>query len=506
MRHNTPVSLSRLPLLAITLWFGSLTASAQPTAFTYQGQLNVGGNPANASYDMQFKLFDALTAGTQIGSTATLTNVTVTNGVFTVTLDFGAAAFPGANRWLEISVRLAGSGTYTTLTPRQPLTSTPYAIKSLNAATADGLSAACVGCVSSTQIGAGSGNYIQNTTTEQQQANFNIAGNGVIWGNLGIGANPMTKLHISEFGDARLRLETESSSKYAVTEYKTPPWTWHTGVGGSAVSNDLNSKYYIYDATLGQTRMVITPGGNVGIGTTAPAAKLDTAGTIRSTAQTIPTSGEGLEVIYAGGNGYLTSYNRSSSAYRPLFIDSSFLQLNGISDQKVQIGKFNTPEIGREKLEVFGRTIIQGDIHVSGCLIVGLFVIAGFCSSDLRLKRQVTPFPNLLDKVARLQPVHFYWRADEFPKRHFGGEQSYGLIAQEVEEVLPELVTKDKEGYRAVNYSKLPLMMLQAIKEMKGEQDTLKQQNATLQTRLATLEQMMKQLVEQAEKQTPKQR
>lgn len=94
-----------------------------------------------------------MNAGTQSGSTLAPTNVAVSNGVFTVSLDFGAVAFPGANRWLEISVRVAGGGAFTTLTPRQPLTSTPYAIKSLNAAAADGLSAACVNCVISAQIG-----------------------------------------------------------------------------------------------------------------------------------------------------------------------------------------------------------------------------------------------------------------------------------------------------------------------------------------------------------------
>ncbi len=166
-----------------------------------------------------------------------------------------------------------------------------------------------------------------------------------------------------------------------------------------------------------------------------------------------------------------------------------------------------TPYHATGLLNVSGSAYVQDNILIEGCVRGPVFVYVGLCNSDLRLKRQITPFPNFLDKIVRLQPVHFYWRADEFPNRHFGSEQSYGLIAQEVEEVLPELVTKDKEGYRAVNYSKLPLLMLQAIKEMKAEQDTLKQQNAalqqqngTLQTRLATLERMMQQLAEQAEK------
>src|SRR5258706_3834055 len=100
---------------------------AQTSSFTYQGRFTDGGTAANGTYDMQFKLFD--TAGNQIGQTITSNTVAVSSGVFTVQLDYGATAFPGTDRFLEIGVRLAGSGDpYTVLSPRQQLTSTPYAI------------------------------------------------------------------------------------------------------------------------------------------------------------------------------------------------------------------------------------------------------------------------------------------------------------------------------------------------------------------------------------------
>jgi hypothetical protein len=99
------------------------------TSFTYQGQLRQGGNPVNGTCDFQFSLWDAASGGAQIGTTQTATNVTVSNGLFTVQLDFGSAAFTGDARWLEIAVRCpAGSGSYTTLTPRQALTPAPYAL------------------------------------------------------------------------------------------------------------------------------------------------------------------------------------------------------------------------------------------------------------------------------------------------------------------------------------------------------------------------------------------
>ncbi len=121
-------------------------------------------------------------------------------------------------------------------------------------------------------------------------------------------------------------------------------------------------------------------------------------------------------------------------------------------------------------------------------------VIAGSCASDARLKRDVLSFEPMLSKVAALRPVHFYWRTDEFPSRAFGTKQSYGLMAQEVEEILPELVTTDAEGYKAVNYSKLPLLALQAIKELKAKNDALEAQNAAIERRLAELEARLKPL------------
>jgi trimeric autotransporter adhesin len=106
---------------------------AQGTAFTYQGRLSAGTGVANGNYDMQFYLRDALAPpGNPVGNTNTIAPVAVSNGLFTVVLDFGAN-FPGADRWLEIGVRTNGSaGAYTTLSPRQPLTPTPYAMTASN--------------------------------------------------------------------------------------------------------------------------------------------------------------------------------------------------------------------------------------------------------------------------------------------------------------------------------------------------------------------------------------
>jgi trimeric autotransporter adhesin len=115
-----------------------LSTHAQGTAFTYQGRLNDGANVANGSYDLSFALFNVVSGAGQVGNTLTNSTIGVSNGLFTVTLDFGNQ-FPGADRWLEIGVRTNG-GTFTTLSPRQKLTPTPYAITAENVTPGAGLS------------------------------------------------------------------------------------------------------------------------------------------------------------------------------------------------------------------------------------------------------------------------------------------------------------------------------------------------------------------------------
>jgi hypothetical protein len=195
--------MARFARVVVVLLFVLLalaeSGAAQTTELTYQGQLQSSSAPANGSFDFEFALFDS--GGTQIGATLTRSGVGVANGIFSVNLDFGSS-FPGATRFLEIRVRPAGGGAYTTLSPRQPLTSTPYSVKSLNSENAVNATNAvsATTATNATQLGgvaasqfvqtndarladartptAGSSNYIQNTTSPQAASNFNISGTG----------------------------------------------------------------------------------------------------------------------------------------------------------------------------------------------------------------------------------------------------------------------------------------------------------------------------------------
>lgn len=173
MKMNSPVRriVSTL-LLALCLFFIPTAVGAQTSAFTYQGKLTDGANAANGSYDLQFILVDAETGGTQVSAAQARGAVNVSNGVFTVTLDFGANAFAaGANRFLQILVKKPSETNYTFLTPRQQLTASPYSIRTISAAAADSLSTACVGCVTNAQINSIDGAKVSGTVANANTAN-----------------------------------------------------------------------------------------------------------------------------------------------------------------------------------------------------------------------------------------------------------------------------------------------------------------------------------------------
>lgn len=141
MREKLP-PIGHIVVALMAISAGQALAQVQPvqtplgpqamvgSAFTYQGQLTKAGSPVNATCDLTFKLFDASTTppGVQVGSTVTKTAVAVAQGLFTVSVDFGAASFQGDERWLEIAAKCPGDASFVTLSPRQGLTPAPYAL------------------------------------------------------------------------------------------------------------------------------------------------------------------------------------------------------------------------------------------------------------------------------------------------------------------------------------------------------------------------------------------
>jgi hypothetical protein len=303
---------------------------AQTTVFTYQGKLTDAGQPANNNYDLQFKLFDALAGGVQQGGTLVRTPVPVSAGNFTVTLDFGAAVFGGADRYLEIGVRPANSAiAYTVLAPRQPINSTPYAIRSMNSTQLGGVDASQY--VTTSTVGNA---FIKNDTTQQIGANLNISGNGLFGGNVGIGTtSPLSKLTVQGSGYGL----THTSGAVTLGTFIT------TAAGGSGWLGTKSNHPLSFFTNDGLPQMTLDISGNVGIGTAAPTTKLY-----------VLSSTAGLSAVYgesATGRGV---WGKSISS-RGVYGESTSLEgVYGISSSGTGVSGASTSGSG-----VYGQTAVS---------------------------------------------------------------------------------------------------------------------------------------------------
>lgn len=238
---------------------------AQGTAFTYQGRLSDSSALANGSYDLTFTLFGVESGGSAVSGPVIKLASIITDGVFTVSLDFGPGQFTGAARWLEIAARPSGAGSFTTLSPRQPVMPTPYAMYAASAG-----------------VGGGSPWLLNGTAAYY---------NG---GNVGIGtSSPQAPLQITSPGFAVVFLHdtNANATQTGYVSYRNASFTETAWVGyGTPGSPDFS----IVNARSGGNIVLLPFSGNVGVGTSAPTAKLEVHGDIRlgSSGQFRATSGE----------------------------------------------------------------------------------------------------------------------------------------------------------------------------------------------------------------------
>ena len=290
-------------ILLTALILSTLGVFAQGTAFTYQGRLNDGANPANGSYDLTFSVWTNSSGPAQVGGTLTNASSAVSNGLFTVTLDFGNQ-FPGAARWLEIGVRTNGGGAFATLSPRQPITATPYAIRAASAASAT-VAAIVTGGVPASQI-------TGTLADAQLSANVALRGGGnaftgnqtITAGNVGIGtATPSATLDVAGTIRADYLLldpvdgATEGGEILLKGAAAFPDWIMDVS-SSSLRFHTLGGVKLQIDPTVGMTVL-----GNVGIGTPATlGSSLEVAGGLRA-------RGGAPGAVGVNNNGYAFSGN-----------------------------------------------------------------------------------------------------------------------------------------------------------------------------------------------------
>ena len=249
-------------LIALLVLSAGSELFAQGTAFTYQGRLNENGTPANGTYDLEFTIYDSAVGATVIAGPLTSAPVAVTNGLFTVTLDFGAGVFTGPARWLEIGVRTNGNlAAYSVLVPRQSLTAAPYAVTAGNVTGPINGSAILNGTITSSQLAAGAA-----------AANLGASGqSGVASGGIILSSNAnatdlinagYVKIGSTMLGDGWS--ERGNPAAPAGRNYHTAVWTgsemlvWG-GWNGSSALNDGGR----YDPVGNSWRMINTAGAPV---------------------------------------------------------------------------------------------------------------------------------------------------------------------------------------------------------------------------------------------------
>lgn len=259
----------------------AVAAIPQGSSITYQGQLKSNGVPVNSSADIRATLWDAAMGGAAVPGTPTVqvNNVNVVNGLFTAALDFGSGAFNGDARWIQIEVRTphdpGNAAAFTPLTPRQALTSTPYALQTrgivVNAAGDVG-----IGSVSPE----GKLHVLRNLA-------------GVVT------ADSNSLLNIENSTNAYLTILTPDAGERGIL-FGEPS----SNVAGGILYNSAGTPDGLQFRTNGNaTRLVIDAQGEVGIGVTNPAAPLEIAfgGRIlqmRNDGGLVP----GLNLTGSGGN------------------------------------------------------------------------------------------------------------------------------------------------------------------------------------------------------------
>lgn len=173
--------------------------------------------------------------------------------------------------------------------------------------------------------------------------------------------------------------------------------------------------------------------------------------------QMVTTSGN----VSAGGG-----VSGSGTASRvALFATANSLGNSSIYESAANIGVGAAPG-GTYKFEVNGRIGSAGILE----------------TSDQRYKKNIVGIENALQKVMLMRGVNYDWRADEFKEKNFPLTPQIGLIAQEVEKIIPQVVTTDAAGFKSVEYSKLVALLIEAIKEQNKKIDTLIAENKVLKT------------------------
>ncbi|OAI40660.1 hypothetical protein AYO38_05500 [bacterium SCGC AG-212-C10] len=420
--------------------------AALGTSFTYQGKLEQGSVPANGLREFEFVLWDSAAGGNALGSQpATLD---VRNGIFDAQLDFGAAFNIGEKRWLEVKVKVVNGNAGLESLGRQELTATPFAHFASNVPWTgiSGVPADIADGDQDTTYTAGIG---LNLVGAQFQAAF--AGDG--------NANTVARSDHDHFGQSWSGSEAVIPGLYVNNAGTSSAIAGQTGSG---------SGYLGFRNAIGVV-------GSIGAGICS-AISLDAtrAGVFGSAcSQSVADGVRGYSITGAGVHGESITGGGAAT-----------IGVLGVAGAEPPVRPQNTGVYayasGTDSTGVYGRANGLNAVAVKGVAptsqefagrFFGKVEVNGVFTnpSDVRLKRDVTPIAYGLEQVLALKPVSYVMLDDP------DGQTRLGLVAQDVQPVLPELVHGGgEEGMLSLAYTELTPVLIRAIQEQQSEIDSLR--------------------------------
>ena len=584
-------------LLLFSAFTLQLTAFAQGTAFTYQGLLQNNGSPASGTYNLTFSLFNTNTSGVTIAVPVTNNAVLVTNGLFTVLIDFGIGAFTGTSNWLEIAVETNGGVSFTTLTPRQQLTPVPYAINAENTPllyqygtanffagpsagnvamsggynTGVGLNALNSNTLGSDNTAYGYGALFSNTSGSDNTASGagalsnNITGSqNAAFGSGALGANTSGG-HNTAIGFSALAANTTGTGNTAIGHQSLAANVTgvdNTAIGGGVLtSNTVSENTGVghhalnfnttgsYNEAVGADALLDNTSGSDNTANGYQALTANTTGydntangyktlwhntngfyntangdqALFSVASGFENTANGYEALYYNigsdntANGtYALLWNQSGSnntadGVLALFNNTSGntnIALGYQAGYNLTTGGYNI-DIGNQGVAAESRVIrigtqgTQNNTFIAGIYntaVSGSAVVVnssgqlGVAPSSRRFKENIRTMDDVSDVLYALQPVTFRYKPGIDPQ----STPQFGLIAEEVERVDPNLVVHDQEhGIYTVRYEAVNAMLLN---EFLKEHKTVEAQSTEIQNlekKLDELQAVVKQLATQ---------
>lgn len=494
---NNALTITLVAIAAIAM---RCDGGAQDTSFTYQGELRQSGQPAQGNFNMIFSLWDAPVAGGMFGAAINLPGVNVNNGLFTVQLDFGAAAFDNGERWLQIAV----NGVL--LMPRQPITRAPYAIQTRG-----------IFVDEDHNVGIGTTDpvfplHVLMDQTAMAKANIAIYAHNLL--TTGSSYGIWAQSESTSGRGLHALVSATSGTTYAVRGHTNSPQgfgAYFTGAQGSR--NYFQRSVGIGTTNINSTLEVEGNGFNVihSTHTATEDAGYAVQGTTLSDGAGVfgsgPTKGvqgwatapggtgvfglayesgitEGVHGEVSSPEGRAVYALATSATGSPRAIVGNVVNPNAYAGYFIGGRNYMQGFLGLNKLDPVVRLDVVGSIQYTGTLTD---------VSDTRLKQNIEPLQDALAKVMQIDGVYF--TMTESPE-----VREVGFIAQNVQDALPEAVrvVDPTTGHLGVSYTSFAPLLVEAMKDLRAEKDdqieSLRIENAELRGRIERLEALMQRL------------